>query len=195
MLRVKTLATACLLSFASIALAAPPTTPAPTPQAVAPLVKMLFASEEAGSKIEALAVAGSIVVHTADPPLKGSPPPRSLAAELVFDTSKEGSDVRKRIEQLLALSVVDGAKKRPPLVTITWAGNLPPFEGVVANLAVKYTLFLPNGQPVRASVSVDVREAPRCIRDSMCAVGQVCLTGRCANAPARAPAPSASSSP
>jgi len=145
---------------------------------------MLIRSEEAGTKLETPAVASSIVVHSGPAPLKGAPPAKTLTAELVFDTSKEGTDVRKRIAALNALAVVDGTKKRPPAATVIWGSALPVFEGVIESVRARYTLFLADGTPTRASVSVGAREAQRCLRDSMCPTGQFCRAGRCADPPA-----------
>lgn len=40
-------------------------------------------------------------------------------------------------------------------------GGLPAFEGVIESIGTKYTMFLSNGTPVRATVSLKVKEASR----------------------------------
>ena len=100
MVRLNALAVACFLSIGSIALAAPPP-PVPS-QAAAPLVSVLIASDEASTKIETSAIAKSIVVTSPPAPPNGATPAKKLHADLVFDTSKERIDVRKRVELLQA---------------------------------------------------------------------------------------------
>ena len=51
-------------------------------------------------------------------------------------------------------------KKRPPKVGVRWGvGKLPEFQGVIESVATKYTMFLPDGTPVRATCRVTIREA------------------------------------
>jgi Contractile injection system tube protein len=62
------------------------------------------------------------------------------------------------------LMTVEGsgdAESRPSRVMIIWSGGLPAFEGVVESVGMKYTMFLPSGTPVRATVSVKFKEANR----------------------------------
>jgi hypothetical protein len=51
-------------------------------------------------------------------------------------------------------------ERRPAKVMIIW-GGLPEFEGVIESLSVKYTLFLPSGTPVRATVNLRMKQADR----------------------------------
>jgi hypothetical protein len=51
-------------------------------------------------------------------------------------------------------------ERRPAQVMIAW-GGLPAFEGVIESIGTKYTMFLPSGTPVRATVSVKMKEANR----------------------------------
>jgi hypothetical protein len=56
----------------------------------------------------------------------------------------------------------DGSEeeKRPPKCGVKWAdGALPEFLGVVEKVDVKYTMFLPDGTPVRATVNMSFKEA------------------------------------
>jgi hypothetical protein len=89
-----------------------------------------------------------------------------MSFELVFDTYEAGTNVHTGfVENLLTLALVqdpNGAedKKRPPKVAVKWAGGkLPEFQGVIESVSTKYTMFLPDGTPVRASCLVTVREA------------------------------------
>jgi len=94
---------------------------------------------------------------------------RSMSFELFFDTYEEGTDVHatyvsKLIQFAMVMDSSTGApedKKRPTRVKILWGGGLPPFEGVIASIGTKYTMFLPSGRPVRATCSVKVTEASR----------------------------------
>lgn len=89
---------------------------------------------------------------------------RSLALSLLFDTYDSGEDVRTLTGQIAKLAEVDGDLRRPPTCTITWgpdAGNPYsglPFRGVVGSLAQKFTLFLDDGTPVRATLDVQFKE-------------------------------------
>jgi hypothetical protein len=43
---------------------------------------------------------------------------------------------------------------------------LPVFKGVVEQLTTKYTMFLPDGTPVRATVSLRMRQAGKLLNQS-----------------------------
>jgi hypothetical protein len=93
---------------------------------------------------------------------------RSMDFELMFDTYEEGLNVHAlHVSKLMQLAMVmdpDGAedKKRPTRVKVQWAnGALPAFEGVIESIGTKYTMFLPDGTPVRATCNVKVKEASR----------------------------------
>jgi len=117
--------------------------------------------------------------------------PRTLLAELDFDSSAGGTDVHQAIAPLEQLALVDPALERPPLVQFEW-GGFPVFKGVIESVDVKYTLFLPNGTPVRATASIGLKEAARvrgkgnpgdalaCKVPADCPSGQSCFNGTCA---------------
>lgn len=93
---------------------------------------------------------------------------RVMSFELLFDGFETGTNVHTAfIDNLLKLAMVkdpDGAEdaKRPPKVRVRWAGvTVPDFEGVIESVSTKYTMFLPDGTPVRAVCRVAVREASR----------------------------------
>src|SRR5262249_5015639 len=52
-----------------------------------------------------------------------------------------------------------GGLTRPPLCTFTWGSNMPVFKGVVEDLAVKYTMFLPDGTPCRATATLSMKQS------------------------------------
>jgi nucleoid-associated protein YgaU len=100
------------------------------------------------------------------PPLefeKGQP--ATLQLQLLFDTYAERADVRQKYtDALWRLMLVDESLKdkknkkgRPPKVRFQW-GQTWSFEGVIEKLTQKFTLFLPDGTPVRATVDVGFRQ-------------------------------------
>jgi len=96
---------------------------------------------------------------------------RSLSIELTFDGFEDGTDVDKEyVQKLVQLTLVkdpDGSKdddKRPPKVMLVWNNKLPSFIGVVESVSTKYTMFKPNGTPVRATCQVKVKEATNVAR-------------------------------
>ncbi|MGZ7079282.1 MAG: CIS tube protein [Thermoanaerobaculia bacterium] len=44
-------------------------------------------------------------------------------------------------------------------MTVVWGGKSPSFSGVIDGMSTKYTLFLPDGTPCRATVHLRMREA------------------------------------
>ncbi len=86
--------------------------------------------------------------------------PAKFSLSLVFDTSQESDqpDVRKYTNQLLKLMMMGEKIGRyrlpPPRVQFEW-GKITLFIAVVTRVKVTYTLFLPDGTPVRAKASVD----------------------------------------
>lgn len=92
---------------------------------------------------------------------------RSMSFELFFDTFEANTDVQSvYIDKLMALALqIDGNgsedKKRPPRVKVQWGASALHFEGVVQSIDCKYTMFAPDGKPVRASCAVKLTEASR----------------------------------
>jgi hypothetical protein len=86
--------------------------------------------------------------------------PRSFACELMFDMFEDKGDVYATyVSKLEKLALIDDSLKRPPLCTFTWGNNMPVFKGVVEDLNVKYTLFLPDGTPCRATVNLKMKQS------------------------------------
>ncbi len=89
----------------------------------------------------------------------------SLTMELFFDTYEEQVDVRRytnRIWELMAIDpmLVDSttSKGRPPLCQFQW-GPVISFKAVITNINQKFTMFRPDGSPVRATLTVTFQEA------------------------------------
>jgi hypothetical protein len=86
--------------------------------------------------------------------------PKAFSAELMFDMFEDMGDVYATyISRLENLALIDADLNRPPLCTFTWGSNLPVFKGVLEDLNVKYTLFLPDGTPCRATVNIKMKQA------------------------------------
>ena len=84
--------------------------------------------------------------------------PSVLNVELFFDTYEEKKDVRtEHTEKILGLAAVNEDKHRPPKVMFTWGGFT--FKGVVESLSLRYTMFLPDGKPCRATANLSIKEA------------------------------------
>lgn len=85
--------------------------------------------------------------------------PSELSLELLFDTFESRRSVfEDYIDKLQNLVRVDEKMKRPPMVLFLWGTVFPKFMGVVSTLGVKYTMFLPDGTPVRATVTMKIKE-------------------------------------
>ena len=83
--------------------------------------------------------------------------PQILSVELFFDTYEEKKDVRvEHTQKILDLAVVNEDKHRPPKVMFGWGGFT--FIGFIESLTVRYTMFLPDGKPCRATANVSMKE-------------------------------------
>jgi len=90
--------------------------------------------------------------------------PMNMSFELFFDSYESKGNVYKDfVEPLLHLTKVkqSGSEedKRPPKCIIIFGNSFPRFEGVIESLGMKYTMFLPDGTPCRATASVKVKQA------------------------------------
>ena len=86
---------------------------------------------------------------------------RSVQFELEFDGVAAKEDVyTKYIKPLEALTITDPDTKRPPMVSFVWGQDVS-FKGVVSNMSTKYTMFLPDGTPVRATTSLTIKSASK----------------------------------
>jgi hypothetical protein len=84
--------------------------------------------------------------------------PAVLSVELFFDTYESKKDVRaEHTDKIMKLALVDADKHRPPLVMFSWGGFT--FKGVVEALTLRYTMFLPDGKPCRATANLSIKEA------------------------------------
>ncbi|HTJ41607.1 MAG TPA: hypothetical protein VL463_05900 [Kofleriaceae bacterium] len=91
--------------------------------------------------------------------------PRSMSLELTFDGFESGQSVEQAVLDLVELATVrdpnarDEDHLRPHLVAVVWGQRLERFRGVIESLSTKYTMFLPDGTPARATCTVKIKEA------------------------------------
>lgn len=81
---------------------------------------------------------------------------RTLDMDLYFDTYEEGTDVRAATDKVYQLLLIDPSTHAPPICDIAW-GTFQ-FRAVVDHVSGKFTLFLSDGTPVRATLSVTFKE-------------------------------------
>ncbi len=80
-----------------------------------------------------------------------------LTAELLADTSDTLEDVRKKyVDRLRDLMRINAELHAPPIVRLTWDSQV--FKGVLESLGITYVLFTPDGVPLRARLSVVLKE-------------------------------------
>jgi hypothetical protein len=86
-----------------------------------------------------------------------------LTLDLFFDTTMQGGlgakakDVTEQTNQVYQLVKVQPKTHAPPRVRFQWGSGLS-FVAVVESVSQKFTLFAPNGVPLRATLSVTFRE-------------------------------------
>lgn len=95
---------------------------------------------------------------------------QDLTIELLFDSTDTGEDVRQSYRTLLQIAAVDVQKKNnktrksePASCQFQW-GKLLSFNAVIKSISQTFTMFKPDGTPLRAKVKVtfaQIGEAPR----------------------------------
>jgi hypothetical protein len=81
---------------------------------------------------------------------------RTLDMELFLDTYEKGTAVTSATDNIYNLLLIDPATHAPPICEISW-GNFN-FQGVLDHVNGKFTLFLSDGTPVRATLTVTFKE-------------------------------------
>ena len=80
-----------------------------------------------------------------------------LSLELLADTSDTLEDVREKyVNKLRNLMRLNADTHAPPIVAFTWDTQV--FKGVLESLTITYVLFSPDGVPLRAKLSVTLKE-------------------------------------
>ncbi len=93
---------------------------------------------------------------------------RTLNLSLLFDTylppeldnpTERGQDVTFYTKKILALMEKDSEGKTVPKVIFSW-GSMR-FEGILVDIRENYTMFLPNGMPVRAKLDITMKSVSK----------------------------------
>lgn len=80
-----------------------------------------------------------------------------LSLELLADTSDTLEDVREKyVNKLRNLMRLNAETHAPPIVAFTWDAQV--FKGVLESLTITYVMFSPDGVPLRAKLSVTLKE-------------------------------------
>lgn len=97
---------------------------------------------------------------------------RQLTLELFFDVTQPIAaagqpaatiqDVREETNKIVTLTRIERGEEQPRVCEVSW-GQAPvdsdfPFIGVITSLTQKFTLFKPDGRPVRATLSITLKE-------------------------------------
>jgi Contractile injection system tube protein len=81
---------------------------------------------------------------------------KTLSMDLFFDTYEERTNVIQRTDQIYNLLHPDRDTHAPPICKLKW--GVFSFRGVLDHVSGKFTLFLADGTPVRATLSVVFNE-------------------------------------
>ena len=81
---------------------------------------------------------------------------RTLRMELFFDTQEALIDVRTRTGQITSLLNQNLETQAPPILLFSWGGFN--FKSVLESVEQRFTIFLSDGTPVRANLTVSFKE-------------------------------------
>ena len=88
---------------------------------------------------------------------------QTLKLQLFFDTYADAADVRLHTDPLWRMMMVNSDKtnprsnkSEPPPVMFQWGGLA--FEAVITSMTQKFTLFLKDGTPARATVDITLEQ-------------------------------------
>ncbi|MCP4372198.1 MAG: peptidoglycan-binding protein, partial [Deltaproteobacteria bacterium] len=94
----------------------------------------------------------------------GGGQPATLKLKLFFDTTESGGDVRSQTNRLWDMMLVDQSttdakskKGEPPQCRFQW-GKGDFFTAVIKKISQKFTMFLEDGTPVRATLDVTFQQ-------------------------------------
>jgi nucleoid-associated protein YgaU len=81
-----------------------------------------------------------------------------LTMDLLFDTytDGQGADVSQRTKEFAEMLAIDGTFHAPPRVEFIW--GVFTFKAVVEKLSQRFTMFLANGIPVRATLNITFKQ-------------------------------------
>ncbi len=85
--------------------------------------------------------------------------PTELKVQLLIDTLEKRENAKNYVDQVVELTKVDNFDDgpRPPRCMFIW-GTFKGFRSVITSLSYKYTMFLEDGTPVRATLDITFRE-------------------------------------
>lgn len=88
---------------------------------------------------------------------------QTISLALFFDTYEKHEDVRQYTGLVVKLMQIDSELHHPPVCEFTWGKPLSPFmdykfRGVIDSCSQKYTMFLEDGTPVRATLTLSISE-------------------------------------
>jgi len=78
-----------------------------------------------------------------------------LKVKLFFDTTESGVDVTTHTKRVFNLMKVQG--EEPPKCTFSWGSYTSP-RSVITNIKQNFLMFAPNGNPLRAELTVTFEE-------------------------------------
>jgi hypothetical protein len=81
---------------------------------------------------------------------------RTLEMELFFDTYEQRRDVRDETQRIVKLLDIDANLHAPPVLMVSWASLQ--FRCVLARVNQEFNMFLDDGRPVRARLTVTFNE-------------------------------------
>ncbi len=80
----------------------------------------------------------------------------TLSMDLFFDSYEAGSDVRVLTSQIVSLIDEDPRRGAPPVLLFAWGGFA--FRCLLESVTQRFTMFLEDGRPVRATLQVAFKE-------------------------------------
>jgi Contractile injection system tube protein len=86
-----------------------------------------------------------------------------LKMELVFDTTHDGSDIRRVTDQIAQFLQPDN-QKVPPIVLFEW--GVYKFQGMLESFDETLDFFSPNGVPLRAAVNISLSSQDKVFENS-----------------------------
>jgi nucleoid-associated protein YgaU len=148
---------------------------------IIPLKNDVDLSEEPKAKhVEAMFNPGEFTIETRNQfqrtAIPGMPTPltqfvsgetQTISLELFFDTYEETpkTDVRDFTGKIINLLKINKEIHGPPVCKFLWggsvAGDRSEFKGVIDSVSQKFTMFLEDGTPVRARLSLSISEYER----------------------------------
>lgn len=80
----------------------------------------------------------------------------TLTMDMFFDTYEKGESVKKYTDKVMSLIFIDEHLHAPPRCMFVWGAFQ--FKATVEKIARKFTMFMEDGTPVRATLNVTFKE-------------------------------------